>query len=201
MNQAQTVQLSMPPVPSTGMPGAGEPTLLRHAFVAAMGLAVTGVNLLTTDGAKGRFGLTVSAVSSVSADPPLLLACVNSRSPAAAAITGNGTFCVSILGADQHHVADTFAGRPPQGRAPFDFGCADWAEEGSGFWRLQDAVATFDCALEYSLAGGSHLVFIGRVLKASPSGQARPKPALAYSRRAYGRATPIGDDSLKGLTQ
>ena len=59
-------------------------------FVAAMRANVTAVNLVTTDGAAGRFGLTVSAVSSVSAEPPLILACLNRRSPAVSAIGRNG---------------------------------------------------------------------------------------------------------------
>ena len=60
----------------------------REVFVNAMSAAVTGVNLITTDGRAGRFGVTVSAMCSVSADPPILLACVNRRSPAR--VTGVG---------------------------------------------------------------------------------------------------------------
>jgi hypothetical protein len=35
-------------------------------FIAAMGAAATGVSVVTTEGLAGRFGLTVSAISSVS---------------------------------------------------------------------------------------------------------------------------------------
>lgn len=42
----------------------------RGDFVKAMGAAVTGVNVVTTDGRLGRFGLAVSAMSSLSADSP-----------------------------------------------------------------------------------------------------------------------------------
>ena len=59
-------------------------------FVAAMGLAATGVSVVTTDGPAGRFGLTVSAVSSVSAEPPLVLVCINRKSPAMAAVEAPG---------------------------------------------------------------------------------------------------------------
>jgi flavin reductase (DIM6/NTAB) family NADH-FMN oxidoreductase RutF len=41
-------------------------------FIAAMGAAATGVSIVTTEGLAGRFGLTVSAISSVSAEPPML---------------------------------------------------------------------------------------------------------------------------------
>ena len=81
-------------------------------FIAAMGMAATAVSVVTTDGPAGRFGLTVSAFSSVSADPPMVLACVNRKSPAVAAIDSNGLFAVNVLAADNRGVAETFAGRP-----------------------------------------------------------------------------------------
>jgi flavin reductase (DIM6/NTAB) family NADH-FMN oxidoreductase RutF len=52
----------------------------QEQFRDAMSHAVTGVNIVTTDGALGRYGLTVSAVSSVSTEPPMILVCVNRKS-------------------------------------------------------------------------------------------------------------------------
>ena len=81
-------------------------------FISAMAAAATGVSVITTEGSAGRFGLTVSAVSSVSAEPPMLLACVNRKSPAAAAIVENGRFAVNVLGFHNQDVAEVFSGRP-----------------------------------------------------------------------------------------
>ena len=72
---------------------------------------VTGVSVVTTDGTSGRLGLTVSSMTSVSADPPTLLVCINRRSPLVEAIRANGVFAVNVVGAHQAAVADTFAGR------------------------------------------------------------------------------------------
>jgi flavin reductase (DIM6/NTAB) family NADH-FMN oxidoreductase RutF len=47
------------------------------------------VTVVTTDGAAGRFGTTVSAFSSVSADPPTVLVCLFAQSRIAKA-TGQG---------------------------------------------------------------------------------------------------------------
>lgn len=155
-------------------------------FVAVMGRAATGVSVVTTDGAAGRFGVTVSAISSVSAEPPLVLACINRRSPVAAAIDGNGAMAVNVLGEHQQPIADTFAGRPVAG-PPYDFGCAHWRANRTGSPVLVDAVAVFDCTLEAAYDAGSHRIFIGRVVEAL-GGDGDP---LVYARRAYRRITNL----------
>jgi flavin reductase (DIM6/NTAB) family NADH-FMN oxidoreductase RutF len=160
----------------------------RRSFLEAMADAATGVTLVTTDGPAGRFGVTVSAFASVSADPPMLLACINRKSPAAAAITANGGFCVNVLTAAQSFLADVFAGRSER-FPPYDFGCADW-QRAEGGWRLADSVASFACALDREIAAGSHQVLIGRVLATHRNAPADAS-SLVYSRRAYSIAQPI----------
>ena len=80
-----------------------------------MSHAVSGVHIVTTDGPGGRLGLTVSAMVSLSADPPMLLVCINRRSPICNAILANRCFMVNVLSDRQRHVADTFSGRPQAG--------------------------------------------------------------------------------------
>jgi flavin reductase len=84
------------------------PSESAENFIAAMGQAATGVSVVTTEGAAGRFGLTVSAVSSVSADPPLILACVNRKNPAVAALNANGVFAVNLLAVHHQSYAERF---------------------------------------------------------------------------------------------
>jgi flavin reductase len=154
-------------------------------FVAAMRVQATAVNLVTTDGPAGRFGVTVSAVASVSAEPPLVLACVNHRSPAVEAIKRNGAFCVNALNAGQAEIANVFAGRPSQG-APFDFACADWVPGITGSPELGGALASLDCEVYETIDAGTHTVFIGRVI-GTISRAARP---LLYCDRQF--TTPSG---------
>jgi flavin reductase (DIM6/NTAB) family NADH-FMN oxidoreductase RutF len=156
-------------------------------FVAAMRANVTAVNLVTTDGPAGRFGLTVSAVSSVSAEPPLILACLNRRSPAVEAISRNGVFCVNALNADQAHIADCFAGRPRDTAQPFDFTCGSWLPGRSGAPELAGAVASLDCTVFAQHSAGSHEIFIGRVLSVI----SRALPPLLYWDRQYGKPHPL----------
>ncbi|MCB1835779.1 MAG: flavin reductase, partial [Geminicoccaceae bacterium] len=85
----------------------------RQRFIDGMSLAATSVNIVTTDGPDGRAGITVSAMSSVSADTPQpsLLVCIHHASRASRAIIGNGRFCVNLLRDDQSYISDVFAGR------------------------------------------------------------------------------------------
>lgn len=155
-------------------------------FIAAMGAAATGVTVITTEGMAGRFGLTVSAVSSVSAEPPMLLACVNRKSPAVAAIDGNGRFAVNVLGFNNKDVAEVFAGRPQNGKA-YDFDRHAWEQGLMGQPLLSDATASFECEIECSQDAGSHRIFIGRVVNARRN-SAEP---LVYCNRVFGRVAEL----------
>lgn len=155
-------------------------------FVAAMGRAVTGVTIVATDGAAGRFGITVSAFTSVSAEPPLVLVCVNRKSPVVTAVLANGVFCINVLADAHRHVADSFAGRNAEGR-PYDFAIGAWDTAVTGAPLLTGSLATFDCFLESWHDAGSHRILIGKVASA---GQADALP-LAYAQRSYRRVVSL----------
>lgn len=164
------------------MNAMAKPPVGAAQFTAAMGLAATGVSVVTTDGPSGRFGLTVSAVSSVSAEPPLVLCCINRKSPAVAAVEGNGVFAVNLLSAAHRAYAETFSGRPREGN-PFDFANHDWRDGDLGLPLVAQATAIFECELHDRLDAGTHRIFIGRVVAAH---RGAPDP-LVYCNRAFGR--------------
>ena len=115
-------------------------TLDRAHFIDAMSRGVTGVTVVTTSGELGDFGQTVSAMCSVSADPPLLLVCINRKSPIHRAIERHGHFGVSVLRADHRRLSEVFAGRPRSGE-PYDFSIARWETAETGSPVLVGAVA------------------------------------------------------------
>ena len=153
-----------------------------HQFVEVMAAAASGVSIVTAKGENGRLGLTVSAITSVSAEPPLLLACINRKSPIATAITQSRFFAACLLSEHQVPLARSFAGRPDHGIA-YDFAAADWREGKGGVPVLEHAAATFELELDSWHDGGTHRIFIGRVLAASISGL----NTLAYHHRKFGR--------------
>jgi len=155
-------------------------------FLTAMSGAVTQVSVVTTNGTAGRFGVTVSAFTSVSADPPLVLVCINRRSPVVKAIEENGCFCVNLLDDRQSTVADCFSGRSDPLTA-YDFSCANWRLEATGSPCLDQANANFDCTIENAYDAGTHRIFIGEVQDAQTSGRA----PLAFSRRSYQALSPL----------
>jgi flavin reductase (DIM6/NTAB) family NADH-FMN oxidoreductase RutF len=157
-----------------------------QAFVNAMASSAMGVSIVTTQGETGPFGLTVSAWSSVSVEPPLLLACINRKNQIVEAITRNGFFAVSALDDSHAEVARVFAGRPKSGEAyVFDDGL--WSTSTHGLKLLNGASATFVCALDSFHDAGTHRIFMGRVEEAL-SGTVSP---LLYHNRSFGRFEPL----------
>ena len=162
---------------------------LRQRFLDGMSHAACTVSVVTTDGLAGRAGVTVSAMSSVSADssPPTLLVCVHHLSAAAEAILANGVFCVNVLRDDQSFISDSFAGRSKDTSGD-KFSCADWTTEVTGAQRVIDPLVAFDCRLMSSQKVGTHYVFIGSVEHAFVAGEGS---ALVYAKRAYGTTTRV----------
>ncbi|HTN96178.1 MAG TPA: flavin reductase [Nordella sp.] len=154
---------------------------IRADFISAMRQVASGVSVVTTDGPAGRAGLTVSAMCSLSADPPALLICINRQSRAMDILRRNGVFCVNVLAIEQMEVARIFAG---QSRAPSGdkFASARWEELVTGAPAAQDALAVFDCRIAQGMPYGSHDILVGAVAEA----RMREGLPLVYANRAYG---------------
>ncbi len=157
---------------------------LRDRFLAGMASAACTVNVVTTEGPAGRFGVTVSAMSSVSADTqrPTLLVCVHHLSPAAQAIIANGVFCVNVLRDDQSYISDCFAGRLKTQDGD-KFSCVGWTTQATGAPRVVDPLVAFDCRLVSHQRIGTHYVFFGEAEDLFISAPGSP---LIYANRAYG---------------
>lgn len=155
---------------------------LRNSFLSAMSKAVTPVTIVTTDGAHGKYGQTISAMCSVTADAPTVLVCVNTRSPLADAVVGNGRFAVSMLSNMQSSLANRFAGRSNEDGDPYAFDVSDWTVDGHGLPVVRHASSIVSCALDGVTEVGTHLVLFGRVLDAAHHTTA----ALGYSDRCFG---------------
>ena len=160
--------------------------IVAESFVEAVRYAVTPVTLVTTAGSAGEFGLTVSAFSSVSAEPPLVLVCIKRSNQIEAAIRANGVFCVNLLSREQSDLADAFAGRSKV-IAPYDFNAAQWKLGITGARLLIDATASFECEMYNAVEAGTHSILMGRVIGLAMSEHS----PLAYQDRGYRVINPI----------
>ncbi len=154
-----------------------------------MSFAPATVNIVTTDGTEGRAGVTVSAMSSVSADtdPPTLLVCLNEKNSATQKILGNGVFCVNILHEHQSYISDVFAGRYKEA-VNDKFSAASWTTHATAAPAIVDALAALDCRIVSTKKVGLHHVIFGEVQHIELSGSGN---ALTYANRAYGSVQPV----------
>lgn len=152
-----------------------------------MGSWASGVSVVTTRRGDLLYGLTVSSLASVSADPPLVSICINNDNKGAAMITESGWFAISVLGDDQQAASNYFArsGREPtQGFVEVD---GTWTE--SGLPIVSGAIAWLVCDVSQSVEAGTHTLFIGQVTDAGTNEGRGP---LLYWRRGY-RALDAAD--------
>jgi flavin reductase (DIM6/NTAB) family NADH-FMN oxidoreductase RutF len=129
---------------------------LKRAF----GSFATGVSIVTAKRADGTaVGLTVNSLSSVSMQPPLLLWCLNKRSPNLGAFQDAKHHAISILAEKQHALASQFA-------KPSEDKFKGVAVEASAYGtpRLSDAIAAFECINLQQHDAGDHVIFIGQVV-------------------------------------
>lgn len=150
----------------------------REAFLTAMRQVAATVTVVTTDGPAGRAGATVSAFTSLSADPPSVLVCLRSDSQIAQAVAQNGVFCVNVLPEDADAVARAFTGRPNDD-ADTRFAGIDVRE--SAFGPLLPRATAFTCRLSHQHPYGSHSICIGDVERII-NAEERP---LAYMSGAF----------------
>jgi flavin reductase len=135
----------------------------RQHLRAVLGRFATGVAVLGA-GSSTPQGMTANSFTSVSLSPPLVLVCVHRSAAIHQTVMELRSFTVSVLSAEQEHVARYFADRSrPRGRAEFDI--VSWsAGPNTGAPVIHGAVAWLECALAAAYDGGDHSIFLGSVL-------------------------------------
>jgi flavin reductase (DIM6/NTAB) family NADH-FMN oxidoreductase RutF len=153
------------------------------AFKQGMRCLAAGVTIVTTLHDGLRNGLTATAVTSLSADPPQVLVCVNRAAAAHDPIHRGSLMCVNVLAHAHQHLAARFAGqRGVYGEDRFAAG--RWTKLTTGAPVLADALASFDCVVTERVQASTHTIFIGRVVGVRTRPKARP---LVYASGTYAR--------------
>jgi flavin reductase (DIM6/NTAB) family NADH-FMN oxidoreductase RutF len=133
----------------------------QSSFKAALGSVAASVNVITMwDEDRRPLGMTATAFSSVSADPLLVLVCINRATRTYDHVAAGGRFGVNILGSAAREISD-YCGRPG-GDKLLDSG---WLAD-SGTWRtpaLSGSLVFLDCRIDQKVQAGTHAVVIGAV--------------------------------------
>lgn len=163
------------------------PTILttlidRQAFRDVMSAFPSGVVVVTAYGQDGKpRGLTVSAFSAVSLEPPLALVCIAKTSNTLPAVQHTNGFTANILAAGREQLARRMATKASE---KFDGLAWRRSESGRGGPILDgDTVAWAVCTLRETVEAGDHWVLIGSVVEGSHRAGVAP---MIFSRREYG---------------
>ncbi len=160
--------------------GEVDPDIFRET----MGSFPTAVSVLTTQDETGTpRGLTCSAFCSLSATPPLVLACVNQRNRSLDAIRHSQGFVVNLLRQDGDELSARFASARPDKHVGVDW----MTSETSGLPFLgDDVLAHVDCRLVADIGAGSHTILIGAIRTCSSVDADGAISPLVYWRHSYG---------------
>ena len=148
-------------------------------FRAALGHLAAGTSIVTMCDQDGyKLGLTATAVTSVSLDPPLVLVCVDNRTRTAAALKTYAPFVVHFLAASQEALARHFA-------SPISDKFAGIAHRmtASGCPQLDGGLATIECIPYQIYPGGDHIIVVGYVVEVQVSDE--NAPPLIYFRSQF----------------
>ncbi|PID85806.1 MAG: flavin reductase [Chloroflexi bacterium] len=144
----------------------------------------TGVTIVTVKapGYENPHGLTVSAFSSISPTPPLIMVAIDHRGNGHEQLQTDGAvFAVNILPQDKIDISNRFAWVKDVDR----FAEGDWGTAVTGAPILKDALAWLDCTIHARYPAGTHTIYLGKV---QASAVPRPDEApLIYWNRSYQR--------------
>jgi len=155
-------------------------------FRLGMRTLAAAVNVVTSAHAGHRYGMTATAVCSVTADPPTVLACINKSTTTHGAIQKAGVFCVNVLRADDAELSTVFSGtQTGEGR----FKSRDWTHLATGSPVLIDALASFDCRVVKKITHGTHTIFLGQVEQVLFGKKGKP---LLYVEGQYAKLASLG---------
>jgi flavin reductase (DIM6/NTAB) family NADH-FMN oxidoreductase RutF len=131
---------------------------LRASFKLAMRRFPAAVSVITAADQTRRHGMTATAVTSLSLDPPSLIVCINRSTLLHDVMTLGRHFCVNVLRKDQSELSAAFSGALA---AEARFKLGSWLTSPEGVSYLDDAQINVFCRKVAAVPYGTHTIFIG----------------------------------------
>ncbi|SMH38041.1 flavin reductase family protein [Mesorhizobium australicum] len=133
--------------------------------------AAASVVVITTCADGELHGMTATAFSSVSADPPSVLIVVNRTTRSHSRLLRSGRFAINVLAEDQEWIGQRFAGKIED-----QFSGVGHIATAEGLPVLTGCAAHMECRTQETVDVGTHTIFVGRVV----AGKAEPAAPLLY---------------------
>jgi flavin reductase (DIM6/NTAB) family NADH-FMN oxidoreductase RutF len=157
---------------------------LRASFKLAMRRFPAAVAVITSADRTRRHGMTATAVTSLSVDPPSMVVCVNQASLLHEIMLVARRFCVNLLRRDQIALSAAFSGAlPPETR----FGLGEWGVSPDGVSDLETAQVNIFCRKATAVPYGTHTIFIGEAERVNVNDPIDP---LIYQDATYCFSVP-----------
>jgi flavin reductase (DIM6/NTAB) family NADH-FMN oxidoreductase RutF len=120
----------------------------------------SGVAIVTACAGDRIHGMTVSAFTEVSLDPPLVLVCADKTSNTHPVIAEGQCFAVNLLAREQEALSNRFASKVDEDRR---FEGLSFERGATGAPLLSGALAVLDCRVVAAHDAGDHVIYVGRV--------------------------------------
>lgn len=135
-------------------------SVTADAFRRALSAWASGVTIVTSRHGETIHGMTVSAFTSVSLDPPLVLVCADKTSDTHRVIEASSCFGVNVLVQGQEALSNKFAAKKDE---HLRFEGVPYASAATGAPLLDEALVSLDCRVDAAHDAGDHVIYVGRV--------------------------------------
>ncbi|MFI9123260.1 flavin reductase family protein [Streptomyces bikiniensis] len=190
----RVLQKTVSPPPATDLAIPHAEGVSNEEFRAAMSRLASGVVLVTAhdpdDGPRGEdVGMTATAFTSVSLDPPLVLIGLRNGSRMDDLLSEVPVWAVSVLSENQRHIAGRFSMKNRVSDRLLFADVPYVRGEASGAPLMGGALSVLECRTENRVVAGDHTLVVGRVLTAgvSPADGSGPLTYFQGKYRQLGR--------------
>jgi len=141
-----------------------DPAFDDTQFRAIMRSMAVGVTVITTAHEGHKHGMTATAFSSVSADPPSVLIVLNRSTRTHPILSAGRHFVVNLLAEHQIDISQRFSAKIDD-----QFDGIGYSENREGIPVLKESVANLECEIMAEMDVGTHTIFIGKVTNGTVS--------------------------------
>lgn len=167
------------------------PLVTKEGYLNGMRYFAAGCTVITAQHGSERAGLTVTAMCSVTAEPPRLLVCINRKVRAHGLIVAASALAVNVLSRSQEPIAKRFAGMVEGVEGDERFAQGTWTLGLTGSPMLADALVGFDCRVVEAVEASTHSIFVCEVVGVATD-EEEGIPLLYFNGRFASPAEGVG---------